>query len=308
MPTPGCDADADLMVSKVTEVMSEVQQWGAPAFGEGQHESVKRLSKTAKGSLSATASIVGGFIAQEVTKLSGKYSPIDQWSHFEFLEVLPDTMPTAEDCAPTNSRYDGQIAVFGKEFQEKVQNLTTFVVGAGALGCELCKGLCMMGAGTGEDGMITITDMDTIERSNLSRQFLFRPPDIDKPKSEVRPIIYRLALYYLRLWHGAGCSACYARNEPRHQDDLLHRSGDNHSFLLGAAHHTDCKLCVCGQQVGTTTEHIFTPELWDSQAVLINALDNEEARNYVDTQAVWYNVPLLESATTGVHTVAIAVL
>jgi len=141
MPTPGCDADADLMVSKVTEVMSEVQQWGDPAFGEGQHESVRRLSKTAKGSLSATASIVGGFIAQECTKLSGKYSPINQWSHFEFLEVLPDTMPTVEDCAPTNSRYDGQVAVFGKEFQEKVQNLTTFVVGAGALVCELCKGL-----------------------------------------------------------------------------------------------------------------------------------------------------------------------
>ena len=34
---------------------------------------------------------------------------------------------------------------------------------------------------------------------------------------------------------------------------------------------------------------------------MINALDNEEARNYVDTKAVWHNVPLLESATTGAH-------
>ena len=43
----------------------------------------------------------------------------------------------------------------------------------------------MLGAATSKDGLVTITDMDTIERSNLSRQFLFRPADIDKAKSEV---------------------------------------------------------------------------------------------------------------------------
>lgn len=35
-----------------------------------------------------------------------------------------------------------------------------------------------MGLGAGEDGHVTVTDMDYIEKSNLNRQFLFRSQDI----------------------------------------------------------------------------------------------------------------------------------
>lgn len=41
----------------------------------------------------------------------------------------------------------------------------------------------MMGFGSGEKGRIFLTDMDSIERSNLNRQFLFRSQDIGKMKS-----------------------------------------------------------------------------------------------------------------------------
>ena len=54
-----------------------------------------------------------------------------------------------------------------------------FVVGAGAIGCELLKNFSMMGL-----GKMIVTDMDTIEKSNLNRQFLFRPWDINKLKSQ----------------------------------------------------------------------------------------------------------------------------
>lgn len=35
----------------------------------------------------------------------------------------------------------------------------------------------MVGLGAGE-GEVIVTDMDTIEKSNLNRQFLFRPSDV----------------------------------------------------------------------------------------------------------------------------------
>lgn len=63
-----------------------------------------------------------------------------------------------------------QVAVFGREFQKKVGALRYFVVGAGAIGCELLKNFAMMGVGAGPDGQIYVTDMDLIEKSNLNRQ------------------------------------------------------------------------------------------------------------------------------------------
>ena len=48
-------------------------------------------------------------------------------------------------------------------------------VGAGAIGCELLKNLAMMGVGASPEGAVYVTDMDIIEKSNLNRQFLFRP-------------------------------------------------------------------------------------------------------------------------------------
>jgi len=54
------------------------------------------------------------------------------------------------------------------------------MVGAGGIGCELLKNLVLSGFGE-----IHIVDLDTIDLSNLNRQFLFRHEHIKKSKALV---------------------------------------------------------------------------------------------------------------------------
>ena len=75
-------------------------------------------------------------------------------------------------------------AVFGWDMQNRLFSLRYLLVGAGAIGCEMLKNWAMMGLAAGPGGKVVVTDGDTIEKSNLNRQFLFRPWDVTKAKSE----------------------------------------------------------------------------------------------------------------------------
>lgn len=84
------------------------------------------------GDLNPMDAAIGGVIAQEVMKAcSGKFHPIVQWLYLDAIECLPKDKSalTEENCKPLGCRYDGQIAVFGKDFQKKIGKLKYFIVG-----------------------------------------------------------------------------------------------------------------------------------------------------------------------------------
>jgi len=178
LPRPRNAEDAAVVVSLAKQVDSEIDD-----------KIVVELAYQATGDLSPVVAVIGGFVAQEVLKAcSAKFHPMVQHLYFDSLESLPAILPSEQECQPTGSRYDGQIAVFGKTFQEKVANHRQFLVGAGAIGCEMLKNWSMIGLGTGKNGAIHVTDLDTIEKSNLNRQFLFRAKDLGNFKAEVAAV------------------------------------------------------------------------------------------------------------------------
>ena len=125
----------------------------------------------------------GGIVAHEIIKTTGKYEPIDQWLIMDFLEVVENIKEDA-DRTLKNSRYDDQIAIFGNEIQKKLESSRMFMVGAGATGCEFMKNFAMMGFCTADEkSKFIVTDNDSIEISNLSRQFLFRKKDVGTSKA-----------------------------------------------------------------------------------------------------------------------------
>ena len=255
LPRPHHDSDA-----------AEVLKIALGLAGQGEEKVeldeklIKELSYQARGDLSPMAAFFGGLAAQEVLKsVSGKFHPIKQWLYFDSLESLPVTFKRSEElCKPLGTRYDGQLAVFGKDFQDKVANMKQFLVGAGAIGCEMLKNWAMIGLGTGPKGNITVTDMDQIERSNLNRQFLFRPTDVGQVKSD------------------CATKAVQAMNPE----------------LQG-------KVTALKDRVGPDTEHIFNEQFWNGLDAVTNALDNVDARTYVDRRCVFFRKPLLDSGTLG---------
>ncbi|GIY15386.1 ubiquitin-like modifier-activating enzyme 1 [Caerostris darwini] len=253
LPKPWNEEDASELLTIVKELNEKNKE---PV--ELNEDLIKRFSYIAEGDICPMQAVIGGITAQEIMKAcSGKFHPIHQWLYFDALECLPEDRPISQELAqPLGSRYDGQIAVFGRDFQKKLGALKYFVVGSGAIGCEHLKNMAMMGIASEPEGKIIITDMDLIERSNLNRQFLFRPWDVGDMKSVV------------------AAKAVTKMNPSINVEAHQNR--------------------VCPE-----TEMIYDDDFFESLDGVANALDNIDARTYMDRRCVYYRKPLLESGTLG---------
>jgi hypothetical protein len=145
---------------------------------------VRRFAMSCKGYLPPLCAYMGGFISQEIIKaITQKFKPLHSVFYMDAEEVIPHPAEKLAEWSEENcfsliskkaSRDVGLETVIGKDLLQIFRNSKTFMIGAGAIGCELLKNFAMISLGTGEQGKITLTDPDHIENSNLNRQFLFR--------------------------------------------------------------------------------------------------------------------------------------
>ncbi|EOD09797.1 hypothetical protein EMIHUDRAFT_452826 [Emiliania huxleyi CCMP1516] len=132
-----------------------------------------------------------------------------------------------------------------------LKGVRVLVVGAGGIGCELVKNLVLSGF-----EHITMIDLDTIDYSNLNRQFLFRAADVNESKAKVA----KKAV--LAFPHAASLSI------------------DAH---LGNIKDTEQ----------------FGPDFFKTFNIVLNALDNVDARRHVNRLCLSVGIPLIESGTEG---------
>ncbi|XP_022747300.1 SUMO-activating enzyme subunit 2-like [Durio zibethinus] len=138
--------------------------------------------------------------------------------------------------------------MISQEQLSAIKGAKVLMVGAGGIGCELLKTLALSGF---QD--IHVIDMDTIEVSNLNRQFLFRQSHVGQSKAKV------------------------AR-------DAVLRFRPNISIT---PYHANVK------------ESHFNVNFFKEFDVVLNGLDNLDARRHVNRLCLAADVPLVESGTTG---------
>lgn len=259
LPTPGSDEDAAAVFAIAQRLNGVAGGFGMdPKELDANRNTINQLARCARGNISPVAALVGGILGQEILKAcSGKFMPVKQWFYFDAAETLPTPPLPQSQVQPRNCRYDGQIMIYGHHMQEKLSSLNMFLVGAGAIGCEMVKNWALMGVATANTGCaIHITDMDRIEKSNLSRQFLFRNGDIGHPKSTT------------------AARAINTMNPHVH-------------------------AIAYEQKVCPDTEDMFDDTFFEGISMVCTALDNVEARLYIDQRCLFYHRPLLESGTLG---------
>ncbi|KAG6853168.1 hypothetical protein C0991_006418 [Blastosporella zonata] len=148
-------------------------------------------------------------------------------------------MSTAK-ARPTHAR-----AILGKELYEQLPNTKVLLVGAGGIGL---KNIVLVGF-----GKITLLDLDTIDLSNLNRQFLFRKKDVKQSKALI----------------AAKTAAPF-----------------NPNVSLTPIH-------------GNIKEPKYDIPWFQQFDIVLNALDNLDARRHVNKMCMAAQVPLVESGTAG---------
>lgn len=228
-----------------------VDSWGEEMelfVSEYEDTRLQKIIRSSNFELMPVVSVVASLGAMEVIKLiTNKFTPINQWLVYSDSDFVPNSKPEDIGCYGISN-------LFGEKVKSTLEDSNWLMVGCGAIGCEMLKNLAKLNLTT-NGGSIYVTDPDHIEKSNLSRQFLFRNSHI-------------------------GCSKSLTATE---------------SIKM-----MNPKMNIIPMEQKMSPENqLLVDNMLPKLTGVINALDNIEARRYMDEQCFRYGKPLFESGTQG---------
>ncbi|KAL7461896.1 hypothetical protein ACHAXS_002309 [Conticribra weissflogii] len=161
----------------------------------------------------------------------------------------------------------------GASLLHQILTSKILLVGSGGIGCELLKNLALSGFRD-----VEVIDLDTIDVSNLNRQFLFRSRHVGMAKCVVATEAALRMVPPLIL-----------------EDDGLVDGKDGNETMKGVkdvASYTPHHGNVCDNAK-------FNVPYVQSFSLVLNALDNVAARRRVNRLCLAASVPLIEAGTAG---------
>ena len=212
---------------------------------------------------------LGGFAAQEVIKaITNKYSPINQIVYQDCLELIPDINVQSKDTIKQSIKKIGF-----KRNKNRLDGLQV-ILGKDLLN-KLINMKCLI-VGAGAIGCELIKNFSMLNVGTANKGCIYiTDPDIIEVSNLTRQFLFREK--HLRLPKSTTAAAAAIQMNPNLKGHIFAKLD---------------KLCE-------ETENIFTDTFFLSLDFVANALDNVNARRYVDSRCVANCKPLLESGTLG---------
>lgn len=174
----------------------------------------------------------------------------------------PPTPPPSGTTPPPHPLLAGLRRTLGPALLHRIAASPILLIGAGGIGCELLKNLALSGF-----TRVTVVDLDTIDVSNLNRQFLFRSQHVGQPKCAVACEVGRAMAPPV----AASSAAAASGNGGDDGNTTSGEGGDGEGGVRYRALH--------GNVCDTAT---FNASYIGRFALVLNALDNVTARRRVN--------------------------
>jgi molybdopterin/thiamine biosynthesis adenylyltransferase len=207
------------------------------------------------------AAFLGGFAAQEAIKsITKKYMPINQYITYDCLELIENKGNIIEE--KNNSEIKSKDDIIKIIFGDKYY--------------QKLKNLNLLQVGAGAIGCELLKNFAVLGiGGGADGKLYITDPDVIEVSNLTRQFLFREK--HLRLPKSSTAAAAAVQMNPD---------------LKGHIYSKNLKLCE-------QTEYFFSDSFFQKLNVVVNALDNVNARKYVDLRCTTNSISLLESGTHG---------